>query len=352
MASGAERHFVYVRYWPGFTSSFPYERFNSLPDNEAIGAVSRSLIAELWEQWPAIRKRVQATQRKGIERRTKLRSIGAPSGEAHQPQRRPVKQRQSFCTRFARSASFVRWHDGSFARGRGGEWLYSPRVWLADVESRECGVSLVEYLAELVPANELEREYRRVFNPRFGCVACRDLPRGEQASVLASIQRLWYGGPVESLFDLARAFRPSINRFLVSWNATVPVKEDLTALELTEAQPAEQTSANDQPTIRWRKKRSTSNGDAEAKIISALTAHHKYANGSCENWEPIGSNELARQAMVGKATVSRFFEKQFGRGKYLAACADKTRLIHSLRMLNGELTPKILFAPHSDDAGV
>ena len=43
-------------------------------------------------------------------------------------------------------------------------------------------------------------------------------------------------------------------------------------------------------------KRSTRRGEAAIKLIAALTKHHKYAKGSCLNLEPVGNNELARQA--------------------------------------------------------
>jgi hypothetical protein len=43
-------------------------------------------------------------------------------------------------------------------------------------------------------------------------------------------------------------------------------------------------------------------GEAEAKLIAALTKHHQYADGSCLNLEPVGNNELARIAEVSEST--------------------------------------------------
>ena len=55
-------------------------------------------------------------------------------------------------------------------------------------------------------------------------------------------------------------------------------------------------------------KRSTERNEGRAKLISALTAHHKYKNGSCLNLVFIGNNELARLAAVQKSTASEFFK--------------------------------------------
>lgn len=88
-------------------------------------------------------------------------------------------------------------------------------------------------------------------------------------------------------------------------------------------------------------KRSTVKGEARAKIIGALTLHHKYQDGSSLNLEPIRGNELARKASVGKSSVSRFFKKQFGGyDKYRAACRDTAILVPSLQLLNDEFAPR------------
>ncbi len=88
-------------------------------------------------------------------------------------------------------------------------------------------------------------------------------------------------------------------------------------------------------------KRSSEKGEGRAKLIAALTKHHKYAEGGCLNLEPIGNNELARQAEVAKRTASAFFDKDFqGHIKYRALCMDPVRLTASLKALNGEFRPR------------
>ena len=82
------------------------------------------------------------------------------------------------------------------------------------------------------------------------------------------------------------------------------------------------------PPAQPRAKRSTERGEGRAKLIAALTKHHKYADGSCLNLDPIGNNELARLAGVSESTASAFFNKEFdGHTKYRAVCTDATRLV-------------------------
>jgi hypothetical protein len=112
-----------------------------------------------------------------------------------------------------------------------------------------------------------------------------------------------------------------------------------------------QIPANEPPGPRLAKrKRSTERGDARAKLIAALTRHHRYADGSCLNLEPIGNNELARRAEVDQATASFFFRQKFnGHGKYKAACADASVLVAALRLLNGEFPPHLLYGGKPPD---
>lgn len=90
--------------------------------------------------------------------------------------------------------------------------------------------------------------------------------------------------------------------------------------------------------------KSTSPRDAEAKLIAALTHHHRYANEGCLNQEPIGNNQLARLAKVSPSTASAFFQKQFkGYAKYRAACSHPAGLLPALKLLNQDYTPHLLY---------
>jgi hypothetical protein len=93
-----------------------------------------------------------------------------------------------------------------------------------------------------------------------------------------------------------------------------------------------------------RPKRSTHRGDGRAKLIAALTRHHKYANGGCLHTVAISNNDLARDAGVSKSTASDFFNKKFqGHTKYKALCQDSRMLVVALKQLNGEYAPHLLY---------
>ena len=98
-------------------------------------------------------------------------------------------------------------------------------------------------------------------------------------------------------------------------------------------------------TTAEKAKRSTERGEGRAKLIAALTKHHKYADGSCLNLESVGNNELARLADVSKASASDFFTQEFGgHTKYKNGyCTDASRLAAALKQLNGEYSADMLF---------
>jgi len=108
-----------------------------------------------------------------------------------------------------------------------------------------------------------------------------------------------------------------------------------------------------------KEKKSTVRGEAQEKIIAALTKHHKYADGSCLNLEAIKVGELARLAEVGKASVNRFFDKQFGVGepkkgghkKYIRVCGDTKGLIPTLKLLNREFAASALYGRNPPNEG-
>ena len=99
-------------------------------------------------------------------------------------------------------------------------------------------------------------------------------------------------------------------------------------------------------------KRSTERGEGRVKLIAALTKHHKYADGSCLNLEPIANNELARRAKVSNSTASEFLDKEFkGHTKYRGVCGDTKRLIPALKLLNQEFSPFHLYGNNPPGEG-
>jgi hypothetical protein len=128
---------------------------------------------------------------------------------------------------------------------------------------------------------------------------------------------------------------------LAAWKLSLAEVVELLAQQAT----PEQQRETGQPAPR--KNRSTGKGDAKVKIISALTKHHEYANGSCLNQEPIGVRDLAGKdkADVGRSTVSDFFGAEFGgHTKYREVfCRDVHLLVAALKKLNDEYTVDNLF---------
>jgi hypothetical protein len=77
------------------------------------------------------------------------------------------------------------------------------------------------------------------------------------------------------------------------------------AVRVAAPHPAEQTAGMQSeatqppPQSRKKQKRSTEPGEARRKLIAALTAHHRYADGSCLNSAPVGNNQLVcRQSSI------------------------------------------------------
>jgi vacuolar-type H+-ATPase subunit H len=103
------------------------------------------------------------------------------------------------------------------------------------------------------------------------------------------------------------------------------------------------TDATAQAERSPKKKRSTTKGSARVRIIAALTDHHKYARESAMNQEPIQVNALARKLKMSRSTVSEFLKNEFGGyAGYMRACRDVKTLISSLKLLNGEFSPRLL----------
>ena len=122
---------------------------------------------------------------------------------------------------------------------------------------------------------------------------------------------------------------------LRAWAEWKPVSTNGTKAEAGTPNKTD-SSTNPQGT---KNKRSTGKGEAQAKIVAALTLHHKYENGQCDkSTGPIRVNELARLAVVSKSTASTFFRKEFGNGRfeYNRTCDNYKELVNYLRRVNGE----------------
>lgn len=142
--------------------------------------------------------------------------------------------------------------------------------------------------------------------------------------------RIIDSGVIDALVEAARTVHAN---FLSSQTGDPPIPIDARA-----------RTTHSPPLPTQKQKRSTVRGEARAKIVAVLTDHHQYADGSCLNQEPIGNNELARKAVVAKSTAKSFFDNAFrGHSKYVAGCRNLPGLIASLKLLNDEFSPHLLF---------
>ena len=84
-------------------------------------------------------------------------------------------------------------------------------------------------------------------------------------------------------------------------------------------------------------------GEASIKLISALLTHHQFDEGYCGNYVPIGCNNLAVMAGVGKTTSHEFFRRAFnGHKKYISICKsnDPSDLVGSLKKAIGDIAER------------
>ncbi|MGD9722626.1 MAG: hypothetical protein AB7O59_14945 [Pirellulales bacterium] len=134
----------------------------------------------------------------------------------------------------------------------------------------------------------------------------------------------------------------------MAWVQREKIKVKLAADVQAEREAQQSAPASDGPKA-VKSKRSTEKGEGRAKLIAALTKHHRYADGGCLNLDPIGNNELARLAEVSESTASAFFNNEFNQGEsggyatYRIICCDPSRLADSLKVLNGEFSPHHLY---------
>jgi hypothetical protein len=135
-----------------------------------------------------------------------------------------------------------------------------------------------------------------------------------------------------------------------AWGRREKIKAKLAADAQAERANSRSDSVPAAPPRPTKAKRSTERGEGRAKLIAALTKHHKYAESGCLNLEPVGNNELARSAEVSKRTASAFFDKEFGGHlKYRSLCQDPVRLAAALKALNGEFRPRDFYDIRSPD---
>lgn len=128
--------------------------------------------------------------------------------------------------------------------------------------------------------------------------------------------------PYEKLSQTELRIRPGLpwfpegNRIACSLNLTLSrvwtvieiesalAKRSLEQEQATAAKAALAEHEHKQP----KGSRKPADGGNLDRIIAALTKHHRYSNGICENYDPIGARALAEQAGLGRKNAGRVTE--------------------------------------------
>jgi hypothetical protein len=225
MMAKDERHFLFVRYWPGFTDHFPYDRFNSLSDSDAMVEVRHALAEELWRRRGELTKARQNAKRKQIEaKKARAKQVTGPIH--HHQKRQASRRRLTPCERFVKFARLVGWHKGGFLSTKHEQLLWSPRIWLAELESKELADDIVSEFISYKPANDREWDHHLLLNPRYGSIPIERLLKGQRASVQAAIQVLRSSDP-DTWGDVIRPILPRLDRFILAWRQEAEAPLDI-----------------------------------------------------------------------------------------------------------------------------
>jgi len=132
----------------------------------------------------------------------------------------------------------------------------------------------------------------------------------------------------------------------------VPTEKQPKKATVNERKAGVPALAEEKPTLEAGEPRQTPI-DTKALIVAALNEHHGYSNGNCKkDVGHVGVNKLAKYLSLSPSTVSVFFKKEFGgHDNYRIGCGNLGNLAKALKILNGELTPGILYNSLGDNDG-
>jgi hypothetical protein len=185
--------FVYFRCWPDFSDSFPFEKFNGLPDDDLQSALNefaedwlRKSKAEVRQSWLAKRqKRTQAIKQRASQFSNPPN--GAPTTHGRRTTRRP-RRRPPFFARVGRYAGWLRKIPIVFE-----DQIVGPKTWFYVAESRELTDLIVSTLANQRSLDYEDHDAEHLLNPRYGIVPADDYNTAEATAIRWSIDKLSAG---------------------------------------------------------------------------------------------------------------------------------------------------------------
>jgi len=183
--------FLFFRFWPGFTDSFPVDRFNTLTDEELPAALKSFALTEIrrpeiWKQVKEVRKRRKAKAIAGLRRQSAQRLGGGPVMGRWRAKRVSLASLVRGADRddpwICRLGAYLDWWSRC---GCDSSYAFGPRV--SSQESAEMIVSYLNSRKVDYHGNELEHHLR----PRFGFL--EDLAADQQVSAQRCIDAIQRG---------------------------------------------------------------------------------------------------------------------------------------------------------------
>jgi hypothetical protein len=182
----ADSFFLFFRSWPGFSTPFPFDRFNSLSDGEVVAALEA--YADELRQSPEEQDKIEQRRLSRVEavrqqaKRVPIGNAGGPVFDPHPDQSLPA---------ICRVGAQLGWWQREIV----GMAVPGSRVWVYETRFSE----LAEYLAteKLPGTDELGHDEvvdKSFVNPRFGFVPAVTMSAGDQASARRCMARIAGGG--------------------------------------------------------------------------------------------------------------------------------------------------------------
>ena len=198
-------YFVFFRCWPGFAESFPFDRFNALPDDKVADALDSFAREQL--RLPGVRGQVKQEARrrrrsyiKGTKAQSEKRMGGPSAGagrrwthhESVQKRWRIVRRSERTDPLVCRLGAYLGWWQ-SVIIGLTGP---TPRTWFHETRSLEFAEQLVVELndrSNLAKINYDAYQLEYHANPRPGFISAEGLSDGQRASIRRPIQAIQDG---------------------------------------------------------------------------------------------------------------------------------------------------------------
>ena len=195
-------YYLFFRCWPGFSEPFPFDRFNSLPDDELV----KALDAYARGQVGAEKARIKSIRR---ERKRKLGRRPLQNPVPWQPSNKAQRGHYDYRVRGAfrrdplvcRVGAYLGWWNSAdassagVAAGRVHGWFVGPQVWMLEADDQALAEHLVVELndKQILDLHRYKAVYLWTSNPRFGCVPSESFSTAERTSIQRQINAIGDG---------------------------------------------------------------------------------------------------------------------------------------------------------------